>query len=344
VAKRLSRSSTRDNFTMRVKATLARRAGYLCSRPSCRAITVGPSRESLEAVATVGVAAHISAAASGGPRFVEMPPRQRSSASNGIWLCATDATLIDRDEVQYTIDVLQRWKAIHEAYVEANIGHVRVQRAEVKIAGRVISHEAARIAVERLPGWQIRLFAQLLRDEISAAEHRARDLRLGLVLSGIRAVEPEQLFTLKNSSLSDVEALADAAPTLLGTGFAEAVAANNGAGDLEALGYVAIRLGDVYRAILDWSLEWVATRCSWPEARRLIELMPRVMEDGLNQIASYPSIVDAALDAAIVEGPIARPREVVLRMTISPTVTDAIRAEIRRLVELRPDLAGNARA
>jgi hypothetical protein len=40
---------------------------------------------------------------------------QRSDISNAIWLCATHADLIDRDEVTYTGDVLRAMKRSHEA-------------------------------------------------------------------------------------------------------------------------------------------------------------------------------------------------------------------------------------
>ena len=70
----------RDNFLGRIRTLLASRAGYLCSNPSCRAMTIGPSREALDNVATVGVAAHIHAAAPGGPRYnAAMSPEERAS-------------------------------------------------------------------------------------------------------------------------------------------------------------------------------------------------------------------------------------------------------------------------
>jgi hypothetical protein len=43
-------------------------------------MTIGPSREALDNVATVGVAAHIHAAAPGGPRYnAAMSPEERAS-------------------------------------------------------------------------------------------------------------------------------------------------------------------------------------------------------------------------------------------------------------------------
>src|SRR6478672_9838259 len=102
----------RDEFSAPVKNALAHRAGYVCSNPACRASTAGPSEESEMARSNVGVAAHITAAASGpgARRYDELlSPEERASIENGIWLCQTCATLIDDDEVTYTVDVLRAW-------------------------------------------------------------------------------------------------------------------------------------------------------------------------------------------------------------------------------------------
>jgi HEAT repeat protein len=60
----------------------------------------------------VGVAAHITAAAAGGPRYdPTLSKEERMSATNGIWLCQFCGTLVDSDAVRYPVDVLRRWKS-----------------------------------------------------------------------------------------------------------------------------------------------------------------------------------------------------------------------------------------
>ena len=91
-----------------------------CSCPDCRLPTAGPDAD--DGVTNIGVAAHISAASPGGPRYDEtLTPERRSDISNGIWLCQTHAKLIDDDELIYTRSVLRDWKdtAEHMAALEA---------------------------------------------------------------------------------------------------------------------------------------------------------------------------------------------------------------------------------
>ena len=58
----------RDEFSRKVEEILAKRVGTLCSNPQCSVPTYGPS-ESPSKSLNKGVAAHIRAAAQGGPRY-----------------------------------------------------------------------------------------------------------------------------------------------------------------------------------------------------------------------------------------------------------------------------------
>lgn len=99
----------RDDFRADVKAKLAQRVGYLCSY--CQKATVGP-RMGEEGALNLGTAAHIKAASPGGPRYdATQTPAERSHIDNGIWLCNNHAHMIDHDPKEYTVEVLQKWKA-----------------------------------------------------------------------------------------------------------------------------------------------------------------------------------------------------------------------------------------
>lgn len=110
----------RDDFSSNIKSTLAARTGHACSNPDCRAITSGPQADEQRAT-NVGVAAHITAATAGGPRFdPNLSSEQRSGMVNGIWLCQNCAHEIDTDKSRYSVAVLYHWKlkAEHAAHQE----------------------------------------------------------------------------------------------------------------------------------------------------------------------------------------------------------------------------------
>lgn len=101
----------RDNFLKDTVRELAGRAGHACSNPDCRLPTSGAAFGDEGKVVIVGVAAHIKAAARGGPRYDPLQsPEERRHASNGIWLCTTHAKQIDDDAKHFTVEKLKGWK------------------------------------------------------------------------------------------------------------------------------------------------------------------------------------------------------------------------------------------
>jgi len=104
-------ASRRDDFPARLAPILAARVGNICSNPDCLDVTSYAHTED-DKVVNLGVAAHITAAAPGGPRYdSSLSPEQRKLAQNAIWLCQTCAKLIDNDELRYTVEILKSWKA-----------------------------------------------------------------------------------------------------------------------------------------------------------------------------------------------------------------------------------------
>jgi hypothetical protein len=105
----------RDEFPAATKLALALRAAHRCSL--CKTLTVRPHSNIGKAVIT-GVAAHICAAAMGGPRFdIKQSPGERRAPANGIWVCHDCSDLIDKDPAAYPIELLRAKKLAHEQWV-----------------------------------------------------------------------------------------------------------------------------------------------------------------------------------------------------------------------------------
>lgn len=126
--------ANRDEFPAPVVTALRNRAGNTCSRPECRASTSGPNSDPRKA-SNIGVAAHITAAAAGGPRYdVSMTPEERSDISNAIWLCQTCSKLIDSDPGRFTVDLLKKWKVEAEQTAQTELGTRRPSLGDVSQA------------------------------------------------------------------------------------------------------------------------------------------------------------------------------------------------------------------
>jgi len=79
-------------------------------------------------VVNIGVAAHITAAASGGKRFdATMSNVDRKHPSNGIWLCQNCAKKIDDDEKRFTTALLHKWKKLAESEAATALGKSKAE-------------------------------------------------------------------------------------------------------------------------------------------------------------------------------------------------------------------------
>jgi hypothetical protein len=103
-------NQNRDDFTEKTKLQIAKRAGWLCSDPSCRRPTIGSTSDG-DGEINLGTAAHICAAAPGGPRYdSNQTAEQRRSVDNGIWMCKLHGTAVDAKDSKFTVKLLREWK------------------------------------------------------------------------------------------------------------------------------------------------------------------------------------------------------------------------------------------
>jgi hypothetical protein len=128
--------SIRDDFAEPIKRRMAARVGYRCSNPTCRRSTSRPHPSNSVAAISTGVAAHITAASPGGPRFdPALSPEQRSSIENGIWLCQICAKVIDGAADLYSPDLLHYWRrdAERQAALAARTGPDEISEIQADI-------------------------------------------------------------------------------------------------------------------------------------------------------------------------------------------------------------------
>jgi hypothetical protein len=146
--------STRDDFSETTKIQLLVRAANLCSR--CRVFTIG-STDAGDRKNSIGVAAHICAAASG-PGAKRYDPTQtkaqRRHFDNGIWMCYSCSKLIDNEETFHTVAHLKEMKAVHQSYVSSLVGVIPMApfEAENKIRAGIIEATISLITKAGSPG------------------------------------------------------------------------------------------------------------------------------------------------------------------------------------------------
>lgn len=109
------------DFSPKTIQTLAFRAGQICSNPDCSTLTVGPSDAKGDLALKLGEAAHIAGKKKGAARFREdMTDDERAAPDNGLWLCASCHTMVDKiGGVDFPEQKLRQWKTDHESIISS---------------------------------------------------------------------------------------------------------------------------------------------------------------------------------------------------------------------------------
>ncbi|MDD5328134.1 MAG: hypothetical protein PHY02_10040 [Phycisphaerae bacterium] len=115
--------SNRDEFPATAIKALQMRAAFICSNPECRCLTIASSKENETDYIYIGHASHITAASKSGPRYdPSLTSEQRKDISNAIFLCASCAAMIDKNQgADFTAEQLKTWKKNHEFWVRENL-------------------------------------------------------------------------------------------------------------------------------------------------------------------------------------------------------------------------------
>lgn len=96
---------------------LCTKSGNRCALPNCRAILVEDATKT-DGASLIAEAAHIKGENHGSARYdASMTDEERNSYENRILLCPSCHTKIDKQPNTYPVELLQRYKTEHEAWI-----------------------------------------------------------------------------------------------------------------------------------------------------------------------------------------------------------------------------------
>lgn len=181
----------RDDFTADTKRALALRVAHRGCW--CEAITSGPQRDDSRRTVNVGVAAHITGASAGGPRYDPLlTAAQRQDIANGIWLCQTCAKLVDDDPTRFPSNRLRAWKVEAEYRTRESVGrtaggHRGWPRVEIELP-QPINPVGYMGGAAFYPEWRVRIRL------ITEGDRPVDVVELGVIEDGVGAWPIDEMF------------------------------------------------------------------------------------------------------------------------------------------------------
>lgn len=199
------------------------------------------------------------------------------------------------DSAQDIIEVLH--KQLAYLFMDALIVRTQVRRSGLpEILWQNLSAPALRLIVEKPYAWEARLFSQVLSNEISRVASIKKDLNYGLALGkAVRLGDrPEMIEWIKKKS-GEFLLFVDSGDILINTAFPKVVFDG---GDVEEIIYVAKRFAEVYRYILEWTIEFRYIQVE-DEFKRLLELIARMSHNAIEEIEAFSADLNQKLESAV---------------------------------------------
>jgi hypothetical protein len=181
---------------------------------------------------------------------------------------------------------------------------------------RDLRGKALRLAIEQPDAWEHRLFAQVLTDEVAEHADLRRDHRLGLTFGSGDHLALEQVSPWMQARMEELLRLVHAVNVVMGENLQVALGPPGEPGSVEALVTTSRKIGSIYRAAINWSLN--IRRAHLPECFRPVTVeMAKMTDDLIEKVETFGSRTLEMIEEALSSPPGGPPRVVEATLTIN---------------------------
>ncbi|NVJ04843.1 hypothetical protein HUW63_06240 [Myxococcus sp. AM001] len=259
----------------------------------------------------------------------------RAEITNAIWLCRNCHKCTDNDALAYPPDLLFSWRIEHEQYVAEKLGSrteiLRLQARENSLEGLFDGNSFAKqIAREKLPGWEYRLTAELLRSNLKKPIRRWSDLKNNLRAQKRKAINDEESLVWFQVKLAEAMDYMAPLSNLYSIELQKAWGAPGQSGNAEEIDRVCRLIGAIADELAGWEEE---VRFSWFSStyQPLAGLLQGAMGRQLEKLIIIPEVIDKGVDHAEAHPNEATRIEYALVIDFPEGWTKSVEAELKRI-------------
>ncbi len=137
----------------------------------------------------------------------------------------------------------------------------KLRKAEWSQGVRLLSGQALRFALEKPVGWEYRLFAAALKDEIAERAELRRRYDLGLVIGQFQYIPTGGTEIWLRARMNEFKGLTSGVDALINRDLQKSIGAPGEPGDAELIVFCSRSIGLVYEEALKWSMRLRRTSC-----------------------------------------------------------------------------------
>lgn len=225
----------------------------------------------------------------------------------------------------------QQWALL---FSDALHARERLRANPLSPALQSLSPAALGILWEKPFGWEYRLFAAILRDQLASVVSLRHDLRFGIALGSIQRLrDPHETLEWFQTQLAAILKIVGNITQIFNVALQEALGPSGVAGNPDLIEYVARRAADTARAAVNWSLDFTRVDVDEP-FKPLMAIASEFSRQIVDQIWEFPNRLDAQLQIALEAKARGDPMPH-LRVTIEIDTSDVGKQAVAEIERLR---------
>lgn len=210
-------------------------------------------------------------------------------------------------------------------------------RAKVRGAGipaslNNLSGTSLALAVQKPFAWEHRLFSQVFADEILQGATARRDLEYGIVLGkGIRLDDIHTFIDWIQTKMGEIQGFAESASKIFNIALPKAVGAPGEPGAVDEIVYVGQRLGQVYRRLVEWSLDFAQAQVN-EEFTDVLNIISRAARNAIIELEDFSCSLQGQISDAVARYEETKePQSLEINLIITSPNMDDLGVELRKL-------------
>src|SRR6202035_1320339 len=163
---------------------------------------------------------------------------------------------------------------------------------------RGLSGAPLRVALEQPPGWEYKLFAEVLIQEVGARRNLREQLRLGITHGPFEGLAMEDFHSWGKVRVEELVRILEALKTLGNKELKRALGPMGESGDIEHLVFTARSIADLYQEAIEWGLR-IRRVVPKEDVNCVVRTMEGFADDILEKLEAFGPLVLQEIDSLV---------------------------------------------
>lgn len=207
---------------------------------------------------------------------------------------------------------------------------IRAKQAGLPDSLAQLKGRALRLVIEQPLLWEVRLFREVLAQELSEAKHLKRDLEYGVIFGTGERFDITTIWDWLQRKNAEMMRAVSSLERLINVALPDAMKPPGVPADAEGIVYVARKMGESYRHMIQWSTDYKLIDVD-EELQNVIDISSRFSTNAIREVEEFSERLQSTVEKEVAEYKPGVPRTIEFSLTLSAPPADELMQEMDRV-------------